>query len=310
MMSAASTGSGRLLVIGDVMVDILVQSEGPIVAGSDRRARILVRPGGSAANQAIWMAHFGIAVDFVARIGAADFAVQDDIFRSAGVTPYLASDPHRETGRLIALIDAAGERSFLTDRAANEALMFEDIARAPVEAARLIHLSGYSFFAPGPREAAIATMARAFARGIPVSVDPASAGFLREAGPEQFLEWTAGARMIFPNADEAEALAGSSRPAEQLDRLAALYPIVVVKRGAAGAEMAAGAARWTLPAPMSEAIDTTGAGDAFVAAFLAGWLRGDGVEASLKAAIGAGSFATRSPGGRPPTSLTSAATAG
>src|SRR5450631_3800968 len=101
MMSAASTGSSRLLVIGDVMVDILVQSEGPIVAGSDRRARILVRPGGSAANQAIWMAHFGIAVDFVARIGADDFAVQENIFRSAGVTPYLASDSHRETGRLI-----------------------------------------------------------------------------------------------------------------------------------------------------------------------------------------------------------------
>jgi sugar/nucleoside kinase (ribokinase family) len=307
-MGAATTG--RALVIGDVMVDILVQSEGPIVAGSDRRARILVRPGGSAANQAIWMAHFGIAVDFVARIGAADLAVQERLFRAGGVTPYLTPDPQRETGRLIALIDAAGERSFLTDRAANEALAFDDIARAPLEAARLIHLSGYSFFAPGPRAAAFATMARASALGIPISLDPASAGFLREAGRQRFLQWTVGARMIFPNADEAEVLTGSPQPAEQLDRLTALYPIVVIKRGAAGAEMAAGAARWTLPAPKLEAVDTTGAGDAFVAAFLAGWLRGERAEASLARAIEAGSLATRAPGGRPPATLTSVASAG
>ena len=172
-------------------------------------------------------------------------------------------------------------------------------SRAPIEAAKLIHLSGYSFFAPAPRAAALATMARAKALGVAVSIDPASAGFLREIGAEQFLAWTAGAQMIFPNGDEAEVLTGSSRDDEQLQRLASQYPIVVIKRGAAGAQMAAGETRWSLPAPAVEAIDTTGAGDAFVASFLASWLRGSDPEQCLAQAIAAGSLATRAPGGRP-----------
>ena len=298
-MSAEPSHVGRVLVVGDVMIDILVQSEGPLVAGSDRRARILMRQGGSGANQAVWLAHNGVAVDLVGRVGAQDLAAQEAIFRRAGVTPFLAGDAHHETGRLIALIEANGERSFLTDRAANEALCLEDIVRAPIEAARLIHLSGYSFFAPKPRAAAIETMARARALGVAVSIDPASAGFVREVGAEQFLAWTAGARMIFPNGDEAETLTGAADEEEQLRRLAARYPIVVIKRGAAGAQMAARAARLTLPAPRRQAIDTTGAGDAFVAAFIASWLRGSDLRQCLANAIAAGSLATQQIGARP-----------
>ena len=61
--------AARVVVIGDVMVDWLVRPEGPIAIGSDRRAAIVARPGGSAANQAVWLAHFGVAVDFIGRVG-------------------------------------------------------------------------------------------------------------------------------------------------------------------------------------------------------------------------------------------------
>ncbi|HEX5239543.1 MAG TPA: PfkB family carbohydrate kinase, partial [Candidatus Limnocylindrales bacterium] len=47
-------------------------------------------------------------------------------------------------------------------------------------------------------------------------------------------------------------------------------PLVVVKRGAEGCEAAEGAKRWRAPSPKVEAIDTTGAGDAFVGAFAVG----------------------------------------
>jgi sugar/nucleoside kinase (ribokinase family) len=306
-LSPANTGAGRVLVVGDVMIDIIARSEGPLVSGSDRRARILMRQGGSGANQAVWLAHYGVAVDFVGRVGAGDLAAQKAIFRRAGVTPWLIGDAQYETGRLIALIDRDGERSFLTDRAANEALEHRDITRAPIETAALMHLSGYSFFAPKPRAAVAAAMARAKALGIPVSIDPASAGFLREVGAEQFVAWTAGAGLIFPNRDEAEALTGSGDEEEQLRRLAALYPIVVIKRGAKGAQMAEGEVRWSLPAASCQALDTTGAGDAFVAAFLAERLRGSLPEHCLAQAIAAGSLATQSPGGRPaPPGLTGA----
>ena len=177
-------------------------------------------------------------VDFVARVGAADVESETARFKAIGVTPHLVGDPNHETGRLIALIDPDGERSFLTDRGANEALEARDIPDALIEGAALIHLSGYSFFAPSPRAAVLDVMRRAGDK--PISVDPASAEFLREVGADNFLAWTQGAAILFPNEEEAAILAGSDDPETQCARLAAHYPLVVVKRGAAGAEAAAG----------------------------------------------------------------------
>ena len=133
----------------------------------------------------------------------------------------------------------------------------------------------------------------------PVSVDPASAEFLREVGPDNFLAWTRGAQMLFPNSDEAAILTGSSDPETQIAELAARFPLVVIKRGAEGCEAAEGAKRWRVPSPKVEAIDTTGAGDAFVAAFLAARLAGAPMEQSLRRAAAAGAAATQVIGGRP-----------
>ena len=212
-------------------------------------------PGGSAANQAAWLSSFGVIVDFVGRVGAADLERETARFKAVGVTPHLHGDPIHETGRLIALIDPDGERSFLTDRAANEALEARDIPDALIEGAALIHLSGYSFFAPSPRAAVLDVMRRAGDK--PISVDPASTEFLREVGADNFLAWTRGASILFPNEEEAAILAGSTDPETQCARLATHYPLVVIKRGPAGAEAAAGVERWRVNAPKIEAIDTT-----------------------------------------------------
>ena len=133
----------------------------------------------------------------------------------------------------------------------------------------------------------------------PVSVDPASEEFLREVGAEAFLAWTRGAAILFPNEDEAAALTGSDKPEVQCERLAAHYRLVVLKRGAAGCLAAEGARRWRVPAPAVEAIDATGAGDAFVAAFLAARLEGAEIATALERAVAAGSAAVRQVGGRP-----------
>jgi sugar/nucleoside kinase (ribokinase family) len=279
------------------MTDVIVRPQGPLAKGSDRRASIAFRPGGSAANQAAWLASFGVAVDFVARVGAEDVKRESARLEAIGVTPCLVGDAGLETGRLIALIDPNGERSFFTDRGANDALRSGDVPDALIAGAALIHLSGYSFFAPGPRAAVLDVMRRAGAQR--VSVDPASAEFLREAGADRFLQWTQAAAILFPNAEEAAILAGSDDPETQCARLAAHYPLVVVKRGAAGCEAAAGAKRWRAAAPTVEAIDTTGAGDAFVAAFLAVRLNGADIEAALEHAVAAGALASTTVGGRP-----------
>jgi sugar/nucleoside kinase (ribokinase family) len=319
----------RALVIGDVMTDVVVRPEGPVVRASDRRASITVQPGGSAANQAAWLAWCGAGVDFVARVGAADLESETARFREIGVTPYLVGDPDRETGRLIALIDPDGERSFLTDRGANEALEASDIPDAQIANASHISLSGYSFFAPGTRAAVLDVMRRA--KDKPISVDPASAEFLREVGADNFLAWTQGATILFPNEEEAAVLADSTDPEIQGDSLAKHYPIVVIKRGAGGAEALEGGRRWLIkeagnkPIDISgvrdpgvaallakivrrfpvnkrrklEVVDTTGAGDAFAAGFLAARLTGADILIALGRAAAEGARATAIIGGQP-----------
>jgi len=287
----------KVLVVGDVMSDILVRLEAPFARGSDAAARIVERPGGSAASFAVWLAREGVEVEFAGRVGAGDVERIEAEFRAAGVTAWLKGDAELPTGRLVAVVEPLGERSFLTDRGANDALALDDIPEAALVRADWLHLSGYSFQHPQARGAVRNLMRRA--SEIPVSVDPGSAAPLRAMGAENFLSWTAGAAVLFPNADEAAALTGSDDPEAQRERLRGKYPLVAVKRGAAGAEAFTESAFWSVAAPPTSVIDITGAGDAFAAAFVAGRLSGDNVEACLARAVAAGAAATAFVGGRP-----------
>lgn len=289
-----------VLVVGDVITDIIVMPEGPIVRGSDRRATIRSRPGGSAANLAVWLASLGVPVRFAARVGAADAESHAAHLRGRGVEPMLAIDPELPSGVLISIVDADGERSFLTDRGANLRLAPADVPASLLEGVGALAVSGYCFFAEGPRAAVTGLMQAARERGIATMIDPASVGFLREVGPEIFLRWTQGAGTIFANADEALALTGSSDPDLQAQTLGRFFARVVLKRGAAGAALGGRkGVTLSLPAPASEIVDTTGAGDAFAAAFIAADLAGQPPQACLSAGIAAGARAVTTIGGQP-----------
>ena len=113
--------------------------------------------------------------------------------------------------------------------------------------------------------------------------------------------WTRAARICFPNAEEAAILTGTSDPDKQIAILGNHYETVVIKRGEHGAEAATarGAHRWTVAVPPVDAVDTTGAGDAFLAGFLSAHLRGGSVEECLRKGVDAGSEATICLGGKP-----------
>ncbi|MEP7240455.1 MAG: PfkB family carbohydrate kinase, partial [Devosia sp.] len=217
-----------------------------------------------------------------------------------GVTALLAADPVAPSGVLICIVDADGERSFLTDRGANLNLCDADLPLSLLDGVSLLLVSGYSFFSPGPRSAVMALLAEARARGIATAVDPASVGFLREVGAEAFLRWTQGVGTIFANLDEALELTGAVDLGLQLQTLGRFYGRVVLKRGAAGAA-AGGRAGLTLamPAVPTEVIDSTGAGDAFAGGFLAAELRGGTLEECLRAGVEIGARAVRIVGGQP-----------
>jgi sugar/nucleoside kinase (ribokinase family) len=289
----------RVLVVGDVMTDVVVKPEGPIAVGADTRAEIRVLPGGSGANQACWLAVEGIETVFAGRVGAADRPREKLLFAEYGVDARLAADEALPTGTLVTLLSAQ-DRSFLTDRAANLNLCRDDLPGALLDGIDLLHVSGYALFETGPREAVLALLTEAARRRIATSVDPASYSFLAGVGPANFVEWTRDARFFFPNGDEAATLTGAADAEAQLDRLTRLYPIVAIKRGEAGAIAGnAEGERWSAPAPPAEAIDTSGAGDAFLGGFLAAYLKGEGIEAALKHGVALGSQSVMAIGARP-----------
>jgi sugar/nucleoside kinase (ribokinase family) len=292
--------SGGVLVVGDVMTDVIVVPEGTLVRGSDRRAKIRQLPGGSAANQAVWLASFGADVRLLARVGADDRPALEARFRAAGVTPLLIGDPVHASGVLVTIVDPDGERSFLTDRGANLFLDPADLPPGLLEDTQFLVISGYSFYAEGPRGVALVLVAEAKRRGISLVIDPASEGFLREAGVANFIGWTAGAAILFANYDEAFALSGVPDIEEQTRLLGAHYQRVVIKRGALGASLGdAGGIRMSVGAPQIEVVDSTGAGDAFAGAFLACLLRGADEQTCLSAGIEAGTRAASQLGGQP-----------
>ena len=296
----AAGGEGRILVVGDVMTDVIVVPEGPLVRGSDRRASIRSRPGGSGANQAVWLGSMGTRVSFVARVGAADKPHLEAYFKGFHVDPILVADALLPSGVLVTIVDPDGERSFLTDRGANLALAPSDMPVWLLDDTRLVLVSGYSYFAKTPRNAIQWLTGEAGKRGVALAVDAASVAFLEEVGPQEFLGWTAGTALLFCNSDEARVLSGSAGLEAQMRVLGRHYQRVVIKRGADGAALGTAAGvGLELPALAVEVADTTGAGDAFAAGFLSVELAGGNEAACLKAGIEAGSRAVQTVGGQP-----------
>ena len=279
----------RIVVVGDVMTDVVTTLDGPIAHGSDTRARIVQRPGGGGANVAVWLARAGARVTLIAAVG-------DDLpgraaaeaLAAEGVDARLTVVAGRPTGSCVVLVEPGGERSMLPDPGANEALRSDPL---PADATHL-HLSGYALLRPASRAAARALLGAARAAGLGVSVDPASAAPLAAAGAQAFLGWTGAIDLLLPNRDELAALGGDP---------AALIPPareVVVTLGAAGARWTDGTHDLEMPAEAVDAIDATGAGDAFAAGLLAARVDGAGPEAALAAGCALAAQAVQRSGAR------------
>jgi sugar/nucleoside kinase (ribokinase family) len=290
----------RVVVVGDLIYDLIARTEGPVAFGTDTFAPIQAVAGGSGANAAAWLASLGIETHFVGRVGddVIGEALVAELERS-GVTAHLARDPSLGTGKVFVLVDGAGERTMITDRGAGETLRPEDLPRALFDGGHL-HLSGYTFSGGSRRETALEALRLAREAGMSVSVDPSSVPLLKAVGPERFLEWTRGADLCFPNLEEGSLLGGEGDPDRVADRLLDHYPGVVLKLGAAGALYAgADGERARLPAEPGRVADTTGAGDALCAGFLAAWLSGAPPAAALRRGVEVAAWAVERLGARP-----------
>jgi ribokinase len=295
--------SGPIVVVGDIATDVVARLAGPLHTGSDSSAVVSTCGGGSAANVAAWLARAGQPVTFVGRVGA-DLAgrAQIEELTRAGVDVRAVVDPDRPTGCVVVLVGPDGERTMLPDRGANAALSPEDLpAGLCAGPSGHLHLSGYPLLHEQSRAAGLVALNWAREAGWTISVDASSAAPLRAVGAGRFLAWTQGVGLCLANADEAGVLAGPGGPAELARALApSPYGEMVVKLGAEGALWSNGDAVVATPGRPVEALDTTGAGDAFAAGFLAIWTRGGTPESALNAGTELAAVAVRQAGARPP----------
>ncbi len=170
----------------------------------------------------------------------------------------------------------------LPDPGANDALAVADLPSGLFRPGGVLHVTGYALLRPGSRAAARAALDLARSSRMRTSLDPSSAAPLA-AGPD-LLDLSGPVDLLLPN--EAEAPFVGPAPGE-----------LVITRGAAGATWTDGRRSLAVPARQAPVRDTTGAGDAFAAGFLAGWAEGPEAALALGGALAAEAVAVE--GGRP-----------
>jgi ribokinase len=285
--------------LGDLMVDVVARLFGPLAEGSDSPGVIAYVGGGSAANTAAWLARVGESATFIGAIGD-DAAGQSQIesLHRLGVDVRFRVDRTRPTGTCLVLVAPSGERTMVPDPGANLALLEHDVPTDEFRAGDHLHVSGYALLRDS-RDAALHAMAAAGPAGMTVSVGAASAAPLEQLGAAEFLRMVPDDALLFANEKEAAVLIGGAGTSARL--LAVGGRKSVVTAGSGVATWSNGEATESLAAePLDRPeLDTTGAGDAFAAGFLAARAREAAPEVCLRDGHALAAAACRTTGGRP-----------
>lgn len=280
----------RVLVVGDYYVDLVFAGlpRWPQPGEEIFATQALTLPGG-AFTQARALHRLGVSAPWAAELGndaysriVLDAAAAEGLDTSA----YLVHD--RPVRNVSVAASHAGERGFISFKEPlRPRAVAEVIADQHPTVVLLIELLS------GQRLTELASAARGV--GAQLVMDPQH---LEVTLADDDIRAALGAVNVFmPNAAEARQLTGHSDLDEAVDQLTALTPTVVVKNGAEGAVAASGAVRVHAAAPAVSAVDTIGAGDCFDAGFVAGFVNGIDLGASLRLAVLCGSLSTLDYGG-------------
>jgi sugar/nucleoside kinase (ribokinase family) len=286
-----------LLVLGDVNPDLVLTGDVEPAFGQAERlvdeARLTV--GGSGAIVATGAARLRLRVGFCGVVGDDPFGrfLRDELEHRGVEVGGLVVDAARPTGVTVVLA-RPDDRAILTHAGTIADLRIDLIDRARLERARHVHVSSY-FLQQSLAPELPALFGRVRAGGATTSVDP---------NWDPSGRWDGGLRdllghtdVFLPNATEATRIAQVPELADAVLALAERAGVVVAKTGAGGALAAHGERLVRAAAPTIDVLDTTGAGDAFDAGYLASMLAGDPLERSLAIANACGALSIRAVGG-------------
>jgi ribokinase len=282
--------AGDVFVIGSINVDLVVRagtlpSPGETVTGGTFERH----GGGKSANQAVAAARAGAAVRMIGAVGEDELGEEAVAQLAAeGIDVSGVARLDAPTGVALIAVDAAGENQIAVASGANA-----ELAAAHVEAALEAATSGVALLGLEVPDAAVLAGARAArGAGLTVVINPAPA---RPLGDELL----ALAPILTPNRGEAATLSGEDDAEAAARALSAQTGApVVVTVGSDGALLVSGDAVERVPAPAVEAVDTTGAGDAFNGALAAALAGGAPLPEAVREAVAVAAESVRRPGAR------------
>ena len=266
-----------VLCVGQLAADILVRPVDRVDYGVDtkRVEGIDIKNGGDCLNVALGLAKLGGSVGFAGLVGDDQLgAYLRGVIAEAGIDARgLASTSEARTCSCLVLINSRGERTFFYYGGANDLFSGAQLPPSIMEEAAIVHVGGTYLLPRFDGDGAARLFAAARARGKLTSMDvtwDTTGRWLSVIEP-----CLPHLSLFMPSIREAEKIAGTDRPPEIARFLQSRgVGTVVVKVGEQGCYVKpAKEDGFTVPAFSTQVVDTTGAGDSFVAGFLTGILR-------------------------------------
>jgi sugar/nucleoside kinase (ribokinase family) len=289
-------GVPEVVVAGSVYWDLIFfdLDDPPTLGEEVRTDRFSLAPGGGGYITAVGLARLGVRTALRTYVGADALGrFQVSMMRAEGLNlSQVYRHPTLGTGVSVAF-STRGDRGFLSYKgcAWDTARLLQRWSRTSYRRVRHVHFAGFRPpFAQHQRlldglRAARVTTSLDIGWNPGVYRDPAFRDLVRKV-------------VIFmPSWRDAQWFTGQPTPEDAVRALAALVPIPVIKLGSDGAVgLDAGSAVRVRP-PRVDAVETTGAGDAFNAGFIWAYLRGEPSSRCLLAGNVCGALSTRAPGG-------------
>ncbi|MBA8991176.1 2-dehydro-3-deoxygluconokinase [Curtobacterium pusillum] len=290
--------SGRVVTFGETML---------LLTGGDTGAvpdleQMRVDTGGAESNVAIGLVRAGVPTTWIGRVGtdpAGDRVTRD--VRNEGVDVLAVPDPDRSTGIMMKerLADGRTRVTYHRRGSAGSALRATDLPAGIVEDAALLHVTGITLALSDEARATVeAAIDRADTAGVPVSFDVNHRPKLIDADSarERYRAVAVRSSIVFAGDDEARLVLGLADDEGDDETLAHDLAALgrgraVVKLGSRGAVASVDGVFLRRPATPVRVVDPVGAGDAFVAGWLAATLGGASPAEALDRAADAGALA-------------------
>ncbi len=288
-----------VFTFGETMALMTASTPGPLA----HVASLDLGMGGAESNVAIALRRLGTSVTWAGRVG--QDSLGDLVLRelsAEGLTVHGVTDAEAPTGLMIREQRTPGSTRVWYYRAgsAGSRLRRDDLPAVEIAAARVLHVTGITpALSASAADAVRHAVTTARDAGVLVSFDLnyRSALWAGDAAGKAYREIIPEADVVFAGDDEARLAVPGSDPAGLARNLAALGPRqAVVKLGAQGAAAFIDGRDYRVPAVAVHAVDTVGAGDAFVAGYLSDLLLDAPPSVRLETAALVGAFACTVPG--------------